>query len=342
MISDARVLVTGGTGFLGSYLIRLLVQKGYTVRATKRPNSPMDLFPPDTHGIEWVNADLNDVFALEDALEGITHVFHCAAIVSFHAKDRANMMKINVEGTANVVNLCLDKGVQKLVHTSSIAALGRAKDRPVLDEESKWVESKGNTQYAISKYLSEMEVWRGQAEGLAVAIVNPAMIFGSGFWDFGTARFFKQIDEGLKFCPVGRTGMVDVRDVALFMLQLMESDIVGQRFVLSAENLYYRELFNMIAQSINKPAPGITVTPLLAELAWRVEWLKSTLTGAVPMVTRESARSSVADYTYRNDKSTAVFNFAYRPIADTIRDTGLQYREAQQAGKRGSFLDFES
>ena len=213
MQKDSLVLVTGATGFVGSYLIRSLLQKGMRVRALRRKNSRLDLLAGVADKVEWIQADVTDTGALEDAFEGVTHVCHCAAIVSFHPKDADKMLKVNVEGTANIVNLCLDFGVKKLVYVSSIAALGRATNRPHLDESCKWVESKDNSRYAISKYGAEMEVHRGIAEGLSVAIVSPSVIVGSQYWDEGMAGFFKKIDQGLKFCPSGGSGFVDVRDV---------------------------------------------------------------------------------------------------------------------------------
>lgn len=327
---NALVLVTGGTGFLGSYVLRLLVQQGYRVRALRRANSPMDLVQDVAGQVEWVEGDVTDVVALEDAFVGVTHVCHCAAMVSFHPRDVRRMMQVNVEGTANIVNLCLELGVQKLIHVSSIAAIGRTKERPQLDETAHWVESKGNSQYALSKYLGEQEAWRGNAEGLPVAIVNPAIVLGSGFWDVGSARFFKQIDDGLKFCPVGRSGFVDVRDVAKFMLLLLENEIVGQRFILNAENIPFKAFFAQMAAALGTKPPPITVTPLLAEIAWRVEWLKEKILGIDPIVTKESARSSVSSYFYKNDKSLTVKGFQYRPLATTIQETGAQYLAAKK------------
>lgn len=330
MQNNACLLVTGGTGFLGSYVIRLLVQKGYKVRAIRRKDSPMDLLPGVAGQVEWVEADITDIIALEEAMQGVTHVLHCAAMVSFHPRDVPRMMQINVEGTANLVNLSLDMGVQKFIHVSSIAAIGRTKERPYLDETAKWVQSSGNSQYAISKYRSEQEVWRAHAEGLSVAIVNPAIVLGSGFWEVGSAKFFKQIYEGLKFSPVGRSGFVDVRDVAQFMVHLLESEVSGERFILNADNIPYHDFFKMIAASLHAKVPPITVTPLLAEIAWRVEWLKEKILGIDPVVTKETARSSVSHFSYSNEKSRSVFGFVYRPLEQSIRDIGAQFLEARQ------------
>ena len=287
----------------------------------------MDLVQDLPHPPEWFEGDITDMVAMEDAMEGITHVIHCAGMVSFHHRDVRRMMQINIEGTAQLVNLALDMGVSRFIHTSSIAALGRAKNHTHLDESSKWETSKLNTQYAISKYMGEQEVWRAHAEGLTVAIVNPAMIIGPGYWDENTARFFRQIQNGLRFCPVGASGFVDVRDVALFLVCLLESDINGERFVLSGENLTYRAFFDMISAALGVPAPSITVQPWLAEIAWRVEWLKEKMTGITPMVTRESARSSVHSFTYGNEKSLRAFpDFQYTPIAQTIRETAAAFK----------------
>ncbi|MBV6439486.1 MAG: GDP-L-fucose synthase [Saprospiraceae bacterium] len=338
--NNSLVLVTGGTGFLGSYLVRLLVKNGYKVRALRRRESPMDLVQEAADQVEWAEAGVTDVVALEDTFRGVTHVMHCAAISSFHPKDAQRLKNINVDGTRNMVNLALDFGIQKFIHVSSIAAFGRAKERPRLDETSKWVQSKSNTRYAVSKYLSEQEVWRAHAEGLPVAIVNPSVILGSGFWDAGSPRFFSQIDQGLKFWPVGRGGFVDARDVAQFMLYLLESDISGERYILNAQNASFKELFELIAIALGTKPPPIKVTPLLAEVAWRVEWLKEKLLGMEPVVTKESARNSVSSFYYENAKSLSVFNFKYRSLEETVRETALQFLEAKKEGMRAKVLPF--
>jgi len=332
MDQNAKILVTGGTGFIGSYLIRLLAKRGCAIRALRRANSPMDLVAEAAGAVEWVEADVTDVLALEDAFAGITHVCHCAAMVSFHPRDVRRMMQVNVNGTANMVNAALHAGVQKFVHVSSIASLGRTKERPNLDESAHWVPGSGNSQYAISKYLSEQEVWRGHAEGLPVAIANPAVVLGSGFWDAGSGQMFSQVYRGLKFWSVGGTGFVDVRDVAQFLVLLLESEINGERYILNARDTPFRDLFFQVADALGVRRPFVKVTPLLAEVAWRVEWLKEKITGAQPIVTRESARSSVSTYRYNNAKSLTVPGFAYRPLEQTIRETAAQFLDAANHG----------
>jgi len=332
------IFVTGATGFLGSYVVRMLVAQGHRVRALRRPDSPMDMVASVAHQIEWVAGDVTDIVALETAMQGVTHVCHCAAMVSFHPKDARRMNQVNIEGTANVVNLALAFGVERFVHISSIAALGRTKERPHLDEKSTWVESSDNTRYAISKYRGEQEAWRGWAEGLSVAIVNPAVVLGSGFWETGTARFFKQLHDGLKFCPIGRSGFVDVRDVAKFICLLLQSNINGERYVLNAENMTYQTFFQRGAAALDIPPPSIIVQPWLAEIAWRVEWVKEKLLGLQPTVTKESARSSVSTFYYDHAKSLTLPGFSYRPIQNTIAETAQQYLESKQQQLRAMAL----
>ncbi len=338
MTTDGKVLVTGATGFVGSYVLRLLVQRGYRVRALRRKNSPMDLVREVAEQVEWTEGDITDPFSVEEALNGITRVCHCAALVSFRTADERRMMRVNVEGTANLVNFALKVGIQHFVHVSSIAALGRSPDRPLLDESCWWVDGPHNTHYALSKYLSEQEVWRAHAEGLPAVIVNPSMVLGSGFWDVGTGRIFQQIYRGLKLYPMGQNGFVDVRDVAQFIVLLMERNIEGQRYILNAENVLFRDLFFQIADALKVRRPFVRVTPFLAEIGWRVEWLKSQLTGSEPLLTRDSARASMGQYSFSNAKSLSVGGFAYRPLAQTIRETADQFLAAAQNGFSPSVL----
>ncbi len=335
MNKDELILVTGATGFVGAYLTRRLVSAGYQVRAIRRPGSNMTLLDGAEQKVEWVEADVLDIVALEDAFVGVSRVFHCAAMISFLPKDTAAMMKVNVEGTANIVNLCLHFGIKKLIHISSIAALGRSKERPHLDERSKWVNGADNSQYALSKYLSEQEVWRGQEEGLDVAIVLPSVIIGSREWDGGMAKFVQQTERGLKVYPTGRSGFVDVRDVARFMQLLMESDVTGERFILNADNITHLDFFTHIANELGKKPPFIPIGPALMAIVWRGFWLLSKLTGITPPITRESGRASVSHYTYANEKSRAAFDgFDYISVAQSVRDMVALYRVAKQNGMK--------
>ncbi len=325
--SNKQIFITGATGLVGSYLARLLLKKGYRVRALKRAKSKMDLLGPDAERIEWVTGDVLDIPALEDAMEDVDQVFHCAAMVSYDPKYLKEMMAINVDGTANVINVALYREVKKLVHISSIAALGKSKHGEPVSEQTKWERDKKNTNYSVSKYLSEQEVWRGYAEGLPVAIINPSVVLGAGRWRQSSTGLFKQVYDGLKFYPLGGNGFVDVRDVAQMALQLMESDIEGERFLANGENLKFRDLFNQMAEGLDKPVPTIKVTPLLGALAWRTMWLKSKLTGRSPLITRETVRSATGTVAYDASKSEKLLDFKYTPIPETVRETTAVLRE---------------
>lgn len=326
-----KILVTGATGFIGSYLLRQLLRGGEASRivAMKRSSSRMDLVADIAEKITWVEGDILDVPFLEDLLRGgeIKKIFHTAALVSFDPRDRQEMYKINVEGTANMVNLSLTFGIQKLVYVSSVAAIGRPPKEPNINEKTKWVRSELNTHYAISKYQAEQEVWRGAVEGLNVAIVNPATVLGAQFWKQGTGRMFEQVWMGLRFYTQGVTGFIDVRDVAELLVRLMESPIAEQRFVLSAENMPYKTMFETIAIHLGKNAPNIKVTKWLAALAWRVEWLKSIFNNTRPLVTKETALTSQHQYFYDAKKSLAAFpDFRYRSIAQSIAETAQIFK----------------
>ncbi len=325
-----NIFLTGGTGFLGSYILRYLVrQEGVNIRALRRADSRMELVAEVADQVEWVEGDLLDTVSLEAALEGIDQVYHCAAMVSFQSKDLRRMHRINVEGTANVVNLSLEAGIQKLVHISSIAALGRSKDKQQVNEQSDWEPHPFNSNYAISKHLAEMEAWRGLAEGLNIAILNPSVILGSGFWLLGTARMFQQVWDGLRFYPPGGTGYVDVRDVARLAIKLMESDSTsGQRFIANGTNLTYHELFQNIAAAMDKRPPTIRANAILRGLAWRVDWFRSLFNGGDRVVTREIAESVGRTFFYDNQRSIDYFDFQYTPIQETITTTARQLVDA--------------
>lgn len=277
-----------------------------------------------------MEGDVLDVPFLEDAMDGVQQVYHSAALVSFDPRDVKRMMKVNVEGTANVVNTALFVGIEKLLHVSSVAAIGRVKHQKPISEQTKWQRSKYNSNYGISKFLAEQEAWRGYAEGLNVAMINPATILGSGFWDKSTVRLFKQVLDGLPFYPVGSTGYVDVRDVARMSIQLMESDVSGQRFIAMAENRTYLDFFTTVAKALNKRPPFIRVNPLIRHLAWRFEWLRSRLSSHRPIVTKETALQSARHNIYRNDKSQEILQFDYTPITQTIEEVSGQLLLAQQ------------
>ena len=329
MKTNNPILVTGGTGFLGSYIIRQLIKQGAAVRATKRKNSRMDLVADVADKVDWYEADLLDLPALEDCMHTVEKIYHSAAMISFDKKQAATMRKINVEGTANVVNIALDFGVKKMLHVSSIAAIGRRKDGEKISEKSKWERNKRNSNYAISKYQAEQEAWRGYAEGLDMVVVNPSVILGPGFWDTGTGQLFDYIWKGGKFLPLGESGFVDVRDVARFCIASMESDISGERFIVNGENRSFAWITGEIATALGKPKPKIPFRPWMQELAWRAEALRCFFSRKAPLITRETARHASSRHFYENQKSLDRLGFVYTPIRKTIVDTGQLFLEGR-------------
>jgi dihydroflavonol-4-reductase len=327
------ILVTGGTGFLGSHLIRALVAAGKPVRALYR-QQPSPRLQDISDKIEWVPGDILDIFTLEDALVGVTQVYHCAAIVSFQAADKDRLLKINVEGTANVVNMSLDAGVKKLLYVSSVAAIGRARENAAVNEECEWEDSKNNSRYSISKFQGEMEVWRGIAEGLDAVIVNPSIILGAGFWDDGSGALLKNAWKEFPYYTEGVNGFVDVQDVVQAMVQLMDSDIHAERFILSADNWGYQRLFTTMAHALGKKPPHIAAKPWMAEVVWRLEKVKGMMTGKRPLVTKETARTAQMKVYYENTKVlNALPGFEFRPLEETIKQIAtafLQERSGQQ------------
>ncbi len=325
------IFITGGTGFVGSYIIRYLLRnESNNLIALKRPNSPMHLVKDIAEKVNWIEGDLLDTVALEDGMQNADEVYHCGAIVSLEPRLFTRMYRVNQEGTANVVNIALATGVKKLLHLSSIAALGRFKEIDHYDEKVKWESSVFNSQYAISKYMAEQEVWRGVAEGLNAAIVNPSIILGSGIWGASTSTLFQRVWNGLSFYPSGTTGFVDVRDVARFSIQLMESDVSAERYVLNASNLSYKALFTQIAQVLNKKPPTIATKNWMTALAWRLDWFRAMLSRSTRLLTREMALHVSRKYTYGNEKSKAQFDFQYTPIEQTIQETGEQFLQSQK------------
>jgi len=314
-----KVFITGATGLVGSYIAKYFLEKGYFVKALKREKSDTSALREYTNQIQWIEGDIFDVELLKTSIENEDIVIHSAALVSFRAKDRKAMMKTNVEGTANIVNVCLDKKIKKFIHISSIASLGRKKGIAEIDETSKWEDSEYNTHYAESKYLAELEVWRAISEGLSAVILNPSLVFGAGDWNRTSLQIFKYVASGKPFYPVGSCNYVDVRDIAEAAWLFAENNIVGERFILNAGNIPFKDLFAQIARLMGKKPPHIAVTPFLAEIAWRIDALKAFFTFSQPTITKETARNSYRHFVYKNDKIKKFLpQFSFRPLNDTL------------------------
>jgi len=322
------IFVTGASGLVGSHLIQSLLAKDKKVRALYRQAVPVFA---GSEQCEWIKGDILDPIGLTAALEGVEYVYHCAAIVSFAPSAAATMLHSNVEGTANVVNACLVQKVKKLIFVSSVAALGRIRENEAIDESMHWTPATSNSVYGQSKYLAELEVWRAMEEGLPMAIVNPVIILGAGDWNNGSSGIFKSAYNEFPWYTGGMSGFVDVLDVVDAMQILMESDITGQRYVLSAENVPYRTIFNTIAAAFNKRPPSKRVTPLLANIVWRLEAIKGFFTGKAPLLTKETAATAQATVRFDNQKFLNAFpSFQYRKVEDTIKRVAKELKSIHQ------------
>lgn len=313
------ILVTGATGFLGSELISQLCRQGIKVRALKREGSVIPDLIRQNDLVEWVIADINNISDLEDAYSGIKQVYHCAALVSFHPKDKQKLLHVNIEGTSNVVNLCAAYGA-RLVHVSSVAALGEAKKGALITEKDFWTYDAKSHTYAISKYEGEMEVWRGIAEGLDAVIVNPSVIIGAGAGFEGSGAIFKLVKDGLSFYTRGATGIVDVEDVAKSMIALMNSSETAERFTISSENYHYKQFFAEIAKAYGVKAPAKEARPWMLGIAWRAVWLASLFTGKPPSLTSDAARSSLNESLYSNEKIKKTIGINFKPLKQSIEE----------------------
>ena len=324
------VLVTGGTGLVGAHLLIHLLEKGENVRAIyrnseniKKTKALFSLYKKEAlyDSIQWVQADVLDVPALENAFQGIEYVYHCAAKISFDPKEEELVRKTNIEGTANIVNFCLAKNIKKLCHVSSIAALGDLPEHEsIITEETEWNPEKPHSDYAISKYGAEMEIWRAQQEGLEVVIINPGVIIGPGFWEQGSGELFRRIKKGLSFYTKGSTGFVAVPDVVAIMHQLMNSSIKGERFILIGQNIIFQDLQYSIADSLKVKRPKHHATPSLMNVLSKLDWLASNIFGQKRQLSKASARSSYTTDLYSNEKIKNALNFAFIDVHDYIKE----------------------
>ena len=319
------VFVTGGTGLIGSFLLRALRARGVAVRALHRGAVPADAAP----GVEWLAGDLLDTEQLRVALTpDVTHVFHCAGLVSYAPQDEDLLLAVNVQGTAVVVDACLERPGIRLVHVSSVAALGGPAagaqpgpdGRTVVTEAATWDLGASHPAYATSKYLGELEVWRGVAEGLDAVMVNPSVVLGPGDWSRSSTRLLRYAHQQHRFYTRGLLNFVDVRDVVAQLLALGfdHSELRSERYILSAEAVPLGEFFRAAAVSMQRRAPSVAVPNWAAEVIWRLEHARAVLTGARPLITRDTARAGRHPVLYRAKKVQQATGLAFWPVPDTI------------------------
>lgn len=322
------IFVTGGTGLLGSHLLFQLTNSDVQIKAIYREVEKIKTvekifsfydpinFKNRLKKIKWVHCDILDIISLEEELKSCKTVYHCAALVSFYRKDFYQLMKINREGTANIVNACLNNNISKICYVSSTAAIGSNDD--IVTEETKWKQSPSTSGYSISKYSAEKEVWRGVEEGLNAVIVNPCLLIGAGNWKESSMTIFKTIDDGLKFYTSGSNAFVDARDVAEIMEKLMNSDIKNERFLCIGENSSFINMLSIVAQNLNKKAPSIKVSKFLMKLTWLISGIVSKMIGKKPVITKETANSAFSNTIYDASKVKNALNFEFKSLEESI------------------------
>lgn len=313
-----KILVTGATGLFGSYLSKKFLEEG-EILALKRENRSKGLLDGRDEGITWVEGDILDPLSLEEAMESVDLVIHSAGKVSFDPADEDELMKINVVGTANVVNAMLASGVKKLIHVSSVSALGRTAEARVSDENTPWVESKLNTPYAISKYQAELEVWRGVQEGLEALVVLPTVILGKVSDDRSSTQIYHYVLEESKFYPAGTVNFIDIRDAVAITHQLFKKNLWDQKFILSHSSVLYKDFFNTMAKIFGKKGPSKKVSPIQIRLAIFFIGIGRLLGLTKNPLNKQTAMLSQLSITMDNKKVQQEINFRYRTLEDSFR-----------------------
>ncbi|MDX1478492.1 MAG: NAD-dependent epimerase/dehydratase family protein [Saprospiraceae bacterium] len=315
------IFLTGGTGMVGAQILKLLLARGYRdIRALRRASSRMDLVSDVADQVTWIEGSLMNTAALEEGMHQADWVIHAAALIA-HGRSRSpDLYRVNIDGTANVVNAALAANVAKLLHVSSIAVFTRTGGTQHIDETTEWQRTPYTTEYGYSKYRAEMEVWRGNAEGLSTAIINPSIVLGAGFWENGSSSMFRRIWEGLRVYPVGVNGYVDVRDVACMAVLRLEHELGPERMILNAANLTFEDLFARTSRLLDRRPPTIRLPPWATEIAWRVMRPVGWLSGKSPAITRETARTTRCLLYFDNSRSLQVPGFTYTGIDQTLTD----------------------
>lgn len=312
------VAVTGANGLLGSFVVRTLLERGISCVAITRVGSDLSLLKDVHEQIIWRNADLLNPVSVEEALEGAGKVIHSAAIVSFNPSMRDKLLKTNVEGTKNIVNACLQNKVARLVHISSVAALGRQKGQTVIDETNKWVNNGSNTNYALSKYQSELEVYRGEEEGLSTVILNPSVILAPADWNKSSAKLFKYVWDEQPLYINSYLNVVDVRDVAEAAVNMLDSNIRGQRFILNGATIELAKFFTEIAKRFNKKPPSYKVPASVLPIAAFFESIRGRFTSKEPLITKETARLADTKFVYSSQKLENQIGFKFKSIDESL------------------------
>lgn len=327
------ILVTGSTGLVGAHLLYHLTKHNTPVRALYRTKAKIntvkhvfsyftDTVESQFSKIEWVQGDINDLPSLETAFKDITYVYHCAALVSFNPDDYYKLRNVNIKGTANIVNLCIDFNIKKLCYVSSIAAIDDELGSSLIRETNEWNPEAPHNVYAITKHGAELEVWRGIQEGVDAVIVNPGIIIGGGYWRRSSGSLFKRVYKGINHFTKGSSGYIDIHDVVLIMQELMQSSFKNERYILVTENLSFKDFLTQVAAALKVPQPEKEASEFLLQIAWRLDWLRYQFKKNYRKLTKETVRSLSSSSTYDTQKiKKALPDFKFTPIDASIEST---------------------
>lgn len=312
------ILVTGATGLIGRYFVDLLLKKGFTVRAMIRNESDKQKFQIHPE-LSFIVADLLDYFSLQMAVNGVEYVINAAGVVSFDFSAKKSLYLTNVEGTANLVNVLLEKkNLNRLIHISSIAAVGRDLTNKIVDEDTKWTNSDLNSEYAISKYQGELEVWRGVEEGLNAVVFNPSIVLGQGDWTKGSLALF-EIAKTKSVYPDSSFNYVDVRDIGKVLLEALKNDVcLGERYILNAGEVPFSDFYKKV-RSRTDVAKEATKVPLksLRVLSWIGSFLDRFFGVQIGM-NKYLYNNLKNRFEYRTDKVFSLLSMEFHTLDETI------------------------
>jgi nucleoside-diphosphate-sugar epimerase len=334
-----KVLITGATGFIGSYIARkMLEDDNIYLTAIKRSTSDLSLIQPVKNKIEWVDCDLSDFLLIHDLVGKADVVIHSAGLVTTSGRNRKQLFKTNIEGTANLINAAIDHSVSRFIHISSVAAFGYSKNE--IDETTEWSSEGMKSNYALSKHLGEREAWRGYAEGLNMTIISPSFVLGGSHWNHGPLKMIQFLDQGMKFYPIGSNGIVDVRDMAKMTSEIVQRhDLSGQNIICSGYNISHLDLMNRINAKLGKSPPKIPLKGIIGALSWRMEYVRAAILNENPLFGKEGYKISAGQFRYNNEKSKTLLNFEYLPLEKTISDMIACYKLSRDAGHTFGIFD---
>lgn len=342
MNKQAKILVTGGTGLIGSYLIRLLLKRGFSKIIATHNRAAFELVEDIKDQVEWHRIDIEDDVAYSEIIIGVDTVIHCAGMISLWPKEFKEMFRVNVNGTANIVNLCLLHDVKRLIHLSSIEALGKEEDGSTISEKTEWKEEITHTKYAQSKYYGELEVHRGHAEGLHTIIYNPALVLGAGLWNAGPMSLVQEVYKGLNYYPRGSMAMIDVRDLVKTIVDNIDNEQMnGERYIVGSYNEKFKSLINQLAESLDVAKPQKALVGMVAKIAIRLEKIKSVFTNSKPLINKESFLVTDQNLSYSFNKLNAIYTYSPYPFEQTINDVTDSFKASLESGQSYSVFEID-